>query len=191
MFSEKTTTLLNIINKFKYAKKKVLIINHEIDNRYDNGNVIVSHNQIKHESLKLHDLDTVTDIKEYDAIFIDEGQFFINLVKFVKFCLSNNKKIYVAGLNGDLNQKKIGEMHDIIAFAGKIILLSSICNNCGEEAHYSKLKIKKKPDSCIPDSSAADTSAADTSAADKKTNIIVGDEKIWEASCYSCLNIIN
>lgn len=166
MFSEKTTTLIGLITKYKFAKKKILIINHLNDNRYDEGNFIVSHNNVKYESLKLHDLNDVANIAPYEAIFIDEGQFFINLVNFVKRCLSEDKKIYVAGLNGDLNQNKIGEIQDLLAYASKIILLSSICNNCGCEANYSKLKtVHKSSDG----------------------NVIVGSDDIWQASCFKCL----
>lgn len=166
MFSEKTTTLIGLITKYKFAKKQILIINHLNDNRYDEGNFIVSHNNVKYDSLKLHDLNDITDIDKYEAIFIDEGQFFTNLVNFVKKCLSLNKKIYVAGLNGDLNQKRIGEIQDLLAYASKIILLSSICNNCGNEANYSKLKTKNQTDN----------------------NVIVGSADIWEASCFNCLH---
>jgi thymidine kinase len=164
MFYEKTTTLLGIIHKYKIAKKKILVINHETDNRYNSDNVITSHNNIKHEAMKIHDLLMIESVDEFEAIFIDEGQFFYNLILFVKNCLEKNKKVYVAGLNGDFNQNPIGDMQKLIAYASKIILLSSICNSCGEEAQYSHF---------IGQSS---------------SNIVVGGKDVYEARCFSCLH---
>lgn len=165
MFSEKTTTLLGIINKFKIAKKKILVINHELDNRYSEENKIISHNKVSCQAIKIHDLMMIEDIEEFDAIFIDEGQFFINLVNFVIHCLSYNKKIFVAGLNGDLYQKPIGEIQNLLAYANNIILLKSICNKCGEDASYSKLIV----------------------ANEGSGNINVGGSDKWEARCFNCI----
>ena len=45
-------------------------------------------------------------INNHDVFFINEGQFFIDLVSAVNKLLNAKKKIYVSGLDGDFKQQK-------------------------------------------------------------------------------------
>ena len=83
MFAGKTTEMIRIVNKYKYAKKRCLFIKHVIDDRY-NKKYITTHNKITEiatTATKLMNL----DVSNYDVIGIDEGQF----VCYCFFFLSN------------------------------------------------------------------------------------------------------
>ena len=85
---------------------------------------------------KVDDLMLVSH-KGYDVFFIDEAQFFPNLVPFVYLCLKAGSAVCVYGLNGDYRGKLMGHMHELIPHADTITHLTARCA-CGLNAIYSK-----------------------------------------------------
>lgn len=75
--------------------------------------------------------------KGYDVFFIDEAQFFPNLVPFVHLCLQAGSAVCVYGLNGDYQGRLMGHMHELIPHADTITHLKARCQ-CGRKAIYSK-----------------------------------------------------
>jgi thymidine kinase len=65
-----------------------------------------------------------------DVILINEGQFFPDLEEFVKRLLSENKQVYICGLDGDFERKKFGQILDLIPLCDKVHKLSSLCSLC-------------------------------------------------------------
>lgn len=144
MFSGKSTKLINEINTLKIYKKNILIINSNKDTRV-NYNFIKTHNNIQYKAIKLEELNIEkinSIIQKYDTVCIDEAQFFMNLIPFVKCLLKYNIHIIVTGLNGDTNQSKFGYIIDLIPWANKIDKLSGICTICndGTPGDFSILK---------------------------------------------------
>ena len=142
MFSGKTSFLINIYKKFNFCDLNVLTINHTIDNRYSLTQ-LCTHDLIEIPCKFLNKISDVFDLPEYNAsnvILINEGQFFEDLEEGVKRFLNENKKVYVAGLDSDYQQKKFGQILDLIPLCDKIIKLHSLCALCknGEEAIFSK-----------------------------------------------------
>jgi thymidine kinase len=144
MFSGKSTELIRRIKTFKSINKKVLVINYIHDNRYSTDSV-ATHDKLKVESKKTELLmDLLNDALEYQIICIDEGQFFKDLIGFVKTCVDVHKKhIIVSGLDGDSNRNKFGHILDLIPIADSLIKLKAYCINCsdGTYAPFTK-KIK-------------------------------------------------
>jgi thymidine kinase len=132
MFSGKSTELIRRINTVKSINKKVVVVNYIHDNRYCKDSVC-SHNNIKIESLKT-DLLLLIDkeiIINSDFIFIDEGQFFTDLIEFVKLYVDFYKKnIIVSGLDGDSNRQKFGSILELIPLCDSIIKLKAYCIKC-------------------------------------------------------------
>jgi len=152
MYSGKSTELLRIHNKYK-IKKKILVINHKLDERYGD-NSVYTHNKEKINSLSLLELKEYNtsfhqDFKEkIDVILIDEAQFFNDLYDFCKNIVDTTDKIvYIFGLSGDYKREKFGQVLDLIPLADNITHLKAICNNCNEdrEAPFT-LRITKKND---------------------------------------------
>ena len=128
MYASKTTRLVEIYNQCNFCNIKVVAINHSIDNRYDDE-LLSTHDKIKIPCIKterLFDLwsdnisleDNIEKIERVgdklkvatsEVILINEGQFFSDLLDFVKKLLENGKKVYICGLDGDFERggKKI------------------------------------------------------------------------------------
>jgi thymidine kinase len=75
-----------------------------------------------------------------DVVAIDEGQFFTDLVPAVRQLLSQGKTVWVAGLNGDFQQRPLGHILDLIPLADNVVHLRALCLVCkdGTKASFSK-----------------------------------------------------
>jgi len=136
MFSGKSTTLIKKTEGFQKIGKKCLLVNHVLDSRVS-GNYVRSHDEIALEAIKTDDLATL-DVENFNVILIDEGQFFKNLKTEVEKMLEQKLTVIVAGLNGDFNMNKFGEMSGLVPIADNIIYLQATCYNCGENASFTK-----------------------------------------------------
>jgi thymidine kinase len=150
MYAGKTSHLVEIYKKCKFCNISVAVINHSIDNRYDEE-LLSTHDEIKIPCIKTEKLFDVwiegnisleDDIKHIpritdklkvvtsNVILINEGQFFPDLFDFVNILLKEGKKVYVCGLDGDFERKKFGQILDLIPLCDKVHKLSSLCSLC-------------------------------------------------------------
>jgi len=146
MFSGKSCEILRRIRMLKVLKKKYLVVKPSIDTRYDE-NMIVSHNMEKEPCTRLKKLVDIYDINKdifdkVDTILIDEGQFFDDLLVIVKKLVEkDNINVIVAGLIGDYNRQKFGQILDLMPFCDldKIKFLTALCVDCmdGTSASFS------------------------------------------------------
>jgi len=77
----------------------------------------------------------------YDCFVIEEAQFFNHLTHLCSHLLFTEKKhILVVGLDGDAQQKKFGEILDLIPLATSVIKLTALCCECkdGTPGTYTK-----------------------------------------------------
>ena len=140
MFSGKTLFLIDKFNELNDKQESVLVINHNLDNRYSYTN-IVAHNgkcmPISITAEKLMDIKP-EDFKNCKNILINEGQFFKDLCEFTKKLLHENKCIYISGLDGDYKQKKFGQILDLIPICDKVTKLHANCSLCLKKGINSK-----------------------------------------------------
>lgn len=130
MFSGKTSRLVEIYNQCIFCDISVLVINHSIDNRYDDE-LLSTHDKIKIPCIKTNKLNNgKINVKNSDVILINEGQFFDDLCDAVNDMLKQNKKVYICGLDGDFERKKFGKILDLIPLCDKITKLTSLCSTC-------------------------------------------------------------
>lgn len=149
MFSGKTSRLVEIYNQCNFCNISVAVINHCIDNRYDDE-LLSTHDKIKIPCIKTDKLfDVWTDyinmednvaivprikdkfkVATSDVILINEGQFFPDLMDFVRRVLEHNKQVYICGLDGDFERKKFGQLLDLIPLCDKVHKLTSLCSLC-------------------------------------------------------------
>ena len=150
MFSGKTSRLVELYNQCKFCNISVAVINHSIDNRYDEE-LLSTHDQIKIPCIKTEklfdvwaerhisledEIQFIPRIKDKfkvatsDVVLINEGQFFPDLFDFVNILLKEDKKVYVCGLDGDFERKKFGQILDLIPLCDKINKLTSLCSLC-------------------------------------------------------------
>jgi len=130
MFSGKTSKLLEIYKQCIFCDIPILIVNHSMDTRYDET-MLSSHDKIVAPCIRtLALIDVYDQMKQADVILINEGQFFEDLYKVVVDLLKENKKVYVCGLDGDFERKKIGQILDLIPLCDKVTKLTSLCSIC-------------------------------------------------------------
>lgn len=142
MFSGKSTELIRRIRLYKIINKKVLVIKPKIDDRYTKDK-ITSHNYETAECIVLTKLDEISDesIQEYDAIIVDEGQFFPDLKEtIVKWIDNYSINVIVGGLDGDYQRNPIGQILELIPYSDKCQKLNSLCSVCknGTEGAFTK-----------------------------------------------------
>jgi len=134
MFSGKTSFLIEIYKQCKFCNIDVTVINHSIDNRYDD-NLLSTHDKKMIPCVKTNTLKEIWNtnenkIIESNVILINEGQFFDDLFEVVFDMLKYEKKIYVCGLDGDFEHKKFGQILDLIPLCDKVTKLASLCSIC-------------------------------------------------------------
>jgi thymidine kinase len=163
MFSGKTSKLLEIYKQCKFCSIHVEVINHSADKRYDES-MLSTHDKsmipcIQTDKLSnvwfYEHLDETIDIeigndhmklRNADVILINEAQFFEDLYLCVREMLSQNKKVFIAGLDGDFERKKFGQILDLFPLCDKITKLTSLCSICknGEPGIFSMRLNKDK-----------------------------------------------
>lgn len=123
------------------------------------GNLALSHDMISVYNTTLDyskhkELYTIKDSVEIaNSIYINEAQFFPDLFDFVLEQLSKKKDIYLYGLDGDFQQKKMGSILDLIPYCDFVCKLNSLCNQCKSNAIFSK-RITDSKEQYLPDEKA-------------------------------------
>jgi len=154
MFSGKTTRLMDIYKKYTFCDIKTMVINYEKDNRYSD-NMLSSHDKIMIPCIKALKLSDVVNINEEEynnntnsmpasvteknaidfleakAILINEGQFFSDIVEWVRVAVEKyHKNVYICGLNGDFKRNKFGNWLDLETISDNVVMLHSFCSHC-------------------------------------------------------------
>lgn len=170
MFSGKSTELQKRIKKTRLLFNNILVINHVLDNRYVEKSVCThDHNQMNATALAL--LVPLTTTKSYETvkyIFIDEGQFFPDLIEFIEISVErDNKFVVVCGLDTDFNRQPFGQMISIIPLCDSIIKLKALCMTCrnGTKALFSHRKNNNNLKASIGD------------------KIVIGESDLYEPLC--------
>ncbi|KAJ3323561.1 listerin E3 ubiquitin protein ligase 1 [Boothiomyces sp. JEL0866] len=142
MFSGKSTELISRIRKHKIIESNYIVINHSKDTRYDE-NQIVSHNLDKEGCYSTTHLLPFIETKAYEdhhVFFIEEAQFFPDLLEFVSRAVDTDfKHVIVCGLDGDYQRRPIGQVLQLIPIADTVDKLRALCAICkdGTEALFS------------------------------------------------------
>ena len=137
MFSGKSTRLIGLIRKYSYKAKKTIMIKFFADNRYSEKSEVVTHDLQKYDSINCKNLkDHFEELKKYDVIGIDEGQFFPDLVEVCQELALLKKTIIVAALNGDFRMEPFPVVANLIPRADEIKLLNAYCFKCHKDAKF-------------------------------------------------------
>jgi len=145
MFSGKSTELIRLLEREEYAGRKTVIFKPEIDNRYRKKHV-VTHKGVSHEAVVVEagrkGLERMERIaREFDAIGIDEAQFFKDgkaLIRLADSLADEGKTVIVALLNRSHLGEPFGSAPEIIARADYAHMLTAVCSRCGSEATFTQ-----------------------------------------------------
>lgn len=174
MFSGKSEELMYRLRRAEYAKKKVLTIKHELDNR-KSYSCIVSHGGFSREAYPLGSCeDSIQNLRNLvddtiQVVGIDEIQFFpIETIGTIQKWLDDGIRIIVAGLDLDFRAEPFGIVPTLLAMADEVTKLRAICTSCGNEANFSQRLINNMP------------------ANYEDETILVGGEECYEPRCRMC-----
>ena len=133
MFSGKTTRLIELSRNFKNPA----IINYALDTRYD-PNMLSTHDKVMVPCIQTLLLaDVIPSIQEADAVFINEGQFFTDLLDAVKTLVETcHKEVYVCGLDGDFRREPFGDILKLITLCDSVEKLRARCVRCNNPAIF-------------------------------------------------------
>jgi thymidine kinase len=140
MFSKKTSRLIDIYKQYTFCNIPVEIINHCADTRY-HDTMLSSHDKVMVPCIqtdKISDVwfnnnqqsDNHLKLKNAAVILINEAQFFGDLYDCVLDMLKENKRVYIAGLDGDFSRNKFGQILDLVPMCDKITKLTALCSMC-------------------------------------------------------------
>lgn len=139
MCSGKTEELLRRLRRFEIGKKSYIAIKPKCDSRSPPGLIKSRSKQTSCTIIadKLSDIDD--EQLRVTTIFIDEGQFFPDLIE---FCLRMNmlgRDVHVAMLDATFEMKPFPGMEGIHAICFDYVKLRAVCSSChDEDAHLSK-----------------------------------------------------
>lgn len=135
MFAGKTSSLISELTRYVDLEIPVVYINSSEDTRGDHFSTHNSSLSTVSPKIDMKKTKKLMDLKDdwlssYDVIAIDESQFFIDLLPFVKLWLERGKIMYVAGLDGDIEQKIFGDILYLIPYATEVRKLNAVCEIC-------------------------------------------------------------
>jgi thymidine kinase len=167
MFSGKTSKLLEIYKQCSFCNIPVAVINHCSDVRYHDS-MLSTHDKIMIPCIQTQNLKDIwkdqdinkpfdnnssnhLKIRTAEVILINEGQFFEDLYECVLEMLNDKKKVYIAGLDGDFERKKFGQILDLIPLCDEVTKLTSLCSLCknGEFGIFSLRLTKEKQQTLV------------------------------------------
>lgn len=137
MFAGKSTEIVGIHSRLIAAHKRVLVVKHTFDTRY-NDNFLTTHDNTKISAKQAMLLGELTgEFDNYDALIVDEGQFFADIVTAVQCALSKGLYVYISALSGNFKREPFEVIPQLFPLASAIYLRSAICAICHAPAPFS------------------------------------------------------
>lgn len=141
MFAGKSSQLVSCAQILTGAQR-VLCVNHSLDTRYAEGS-ICTHDQLRAPGISVS---TVSDIIEYahahgpyDAILIDEGQFFTDLAENIESLasLGSGTHVYVSALSGNFLREPFAVVATLLTKVDYVYTRHAFCGCCQMPAPFS------------------------------------------------------
>jgi len=171
MYSGKTSELIRLVDRNKYAGKKCLIIKYDKDLRFDDM-YVTTHSQVRYKNCDIIHFAELSDAfilelivgKKYNLVAIEEGQFFLNLSHYCSLLADNFIDVIVSALDGNYKQELFKEVGNLIPKAENVIKLSAVCMEC------------QNKDGCFT-----------IRTNNMKEEIVIGGEEMYKSVCRDCL----
>ena len=172
MFCGKSEELIRRLRRAEIAGQRVLIVKPLIDDRYDLGHV-VSHAGAKMRAVSAAAGSDVPRLAQgYDAVGIDEVQFFDDsIVEAIDSLVRSGTRVVAAGLAQDFRGLPFGSMPTLLCVAEFVDKLEAVCHRCGGPATMTQRLVDGEP------------------APFAGATIQVGALDSYEARCRSCHSV--
>jgi len=137
MFAGKSTELIRRVRRYQVARRKVVVVKPQIDDRYGSSGV-VTHDRLTFPGLAPGSLSEVQDqLMGCDVIGIDEGQFFSDIVEACEALAKAGKTVIVAALDGTYQRRPFENISRLISVADTVEKLLAVCHICSGVAPFS------------------------------------------------------
>jgi thymidine kinase len=162
MYSGKTTEMLRVLERGRWAGKKIVLLRPKKDTR-----PFLSHSVKDISWLKELFVDLKAfEANEYDIVGIDEAQFAHGLKDFCLKYSSKKCKIVLSALHATSECEMFDPIIEIIPYCEEIIKLNAVCTGCGsEQGNYTFFK-----------------------GGAKSEKVVVGGTDKYTALCAECYN---
>jgi thymidine kinase len=146
MFSGKSEELIRRLRRAEIAGQRALIVKPLIDDRYDVGHV-VSHAGAKMRAVTAETSDEVLRLASgYDAIGLDEVQFFdLGIAGTIAALVDRGARVVAAGLAQDFRGEPFGAMPTLLCVAEFVDKLEAVCHRCGGPATLTQRLLDGRP----------------------------------------------
>jgi thymidine kinase len=146
MFSGKSEELIRRLRRAEIAGQRALIVKPAVDDRYDVGHV-VSHAGAKMRAVTAASAGDVVRLSAgYEAVGIDEVQFFDDgIVDAIAALVSRGARVVAAGLAQDFRAEPFGSMPTLLCVAEFVDKLEAVCHRCGGPATLTQRLLDGEP----------------------------------------------
>jgi len=147
MFSGKTEELIRRLKRANYARQRVQVFKHRLDDRYDELS-LASHSGLKLPTFAAADARSLVQavVPGTEVVGIDEVQFFgLEIVWAVEELVRKGLRVVASGLDLDFRGEPFGPMPQLLARAEMVDKLTAICVLCGQPATRSQRLIDGHP----------------------------------------------
>jgi len=169
MFSGKSEELIRRLRRAEIAGQRALIVKPLVDDRYDVGHV-VSHAGARMRAVTAPtSADVARLARGYDAVGIDEVQFFDDgIVGAIGELVDDGARVVASGLAQDFRGRPFGAMPTLLCVAEFVDKLEAVCHRCGGPATMTQRLVGGEP------------------APFSGETIQIGAHESYEARCRSC-----
>jgi thymidine kinase len=146
MFSGKSEELIRRLRRAEIAGQRALIVKPALDDRYDVGHV-VSHAGARMRAVTAGSSAEVARLSAgYDAVGIDEVQFFDDgIVEAISALVDCGARVVAAGLAQDFRGEPFGSMPTLLCVAEFVDKLEAVCQRCGGPAMLTQRLLDGQP----------------------------------------------
>ena len=146
MFSGKSEELIRRLRRAEIAGQRALIVKPAIDDRYDVGHV-VSHAGAKMRAVTAATSGEVRRLADgYDAVGIDEVQFFDGAItNVIDELVAGGARVVAAGLAQDFRGRPFGAMPTLLCLAEFVDKLEAVGHRCGGPATMTQRLVDGSP----------------------------------------------
>ena len=150
MSSGKTDELLRLLRRAEYARRRILLVRPDIDDR-TSPEFAESRSKARYPSVlvarsePLRILELARE-RDADLVGIEEAQFFDERIVDVAATLrGSGRHAILTGLNVDFAGRPFGAMPTLLALADEVTTLTAICVVCGEVATRTQRLVGGRP----------------------------------------------
>jgi thymidine kinase len=146
MFSGKSEELIRRLRRAEIAGQRALVVKPAVDDRYDVGHV-VSHAGARMRAVTAAAAREIPRLAAgYDAVGIDEAQFFDDgIVAAVDALVVAGARVVAAGLAQDFRGLPFGAMPTLLCVAEFVDKLEAVCHRCGGPATMTQRLVDGRP----------------------------------------------